>query len=372
MDHYNLFQQLYCLSMVPNLVAAHQGSEEALQDALKKSLNELLPQLPGNWSISWGPRVYKVKRKDPSKGGPDNVWLAAVDETQKICVVAIAGTALNSLADIYQDLWVHKVVDFNAWVDQWSPQGIPKPKTSTPDQDNGSALAYCAKGTCIGVWNVLNNVSTEAGEGTRIDQYLSSLDSSYTIVVAGHSLGGALSPIAALGLVKANLVGNHTVKVLPSAGVSPGNDVLAADYAAIFPKDPPSSEDYQVFNAGYYNAFDVVPQAWSINSDDDRNLPNIVDTILHCEGDLKNFVNFLLALAVGQSKKSQIRYTPLPGQRFAGPPPPAPVRSWDQVTGILGTQHGSAYWDEIGISEFINQFYKKFSKRVGAQGSATS
>ncbi|TRX94670.1 hypothetical protein FHL15_004442 [Xylaria flabelliformis] len=365
--HYNLFQQIYCLSMATGIVSNRQDTEAVLQAALKESLNEVLPQLTGNWSISWGPRVYKEKNQDSSEGGPDNVWFAAVDDTQKICVVAIAGTASNSLADIYEDINVYEVVDFNAWVKLWSHEGIPEPVKSTPTQDNASTTSYCARGTCIGVWNVLSNVSTEAGEDTRIDQYLTGLDPSYTVVVTGHSLGGALAPIVALGLVEAEMAGSHKIKVLPSAGVSPGNANLAADYATTFPKDPSTGEGYQVYNTDYYNTFDIVPQAWSTDTNDDRNLHNILDKIIHTTGEFRTEVENYVNLAIGLSQASQIRYTPLPGQSFTGPPPPVLIQNWDEAKLVLSTQHVLAYWSEFGITEFVKLFDSKFSKRVGAQ-----
>ncbi|KAI0555812.1 hypothetical protein F4679DRAFT_6327 [Xylaria curta] len=365
--HYNIFQQIYCLSMATGIVSNNQGPEAVLQAALKESLNQVLPQLTGNWAISWGPRVYKEKNQDSAEGGPDNVWFAAIDDTQKVCVVAIAGTASNSWADIYQDFNVYEVVKFNDWVKLWSSEGIPEPIKSTPTQDDASTISYCAKGTCVGVWNVLSNISTEAGEGTRIDQYLTGLDPSYTVVVTGHSLGGALAPIVALGLVEAEMAGSHKIKVLPSAGVSPGNASLAADYATTFPKDPPMGEDYQVYNTDYYNTFDIVPQAWSTNPNDDRNLHNILDKIIHTTGDFRAEVEGYVNLAIDVSKASQIQYTPLPGQNFDGPTPPDLVQSWDEVKVVLGTQHVLAYWSEIGITEFMELFDSKFRKHVGAQ-----
>ncbi|KAI0467804.1 hypothetical protein F4859DRAFT_517672 [Xylaria cf. heliscus] len=366
--NYNLFQQIYCLSFSTGIISNSQGLEEDLQATLKEALDNLLPQLTGNWAISWGPRVFKKEHRHPAKGGPDNVWFAAVDDIQKFCIVAIAGTAVNSLESIYQDLNVVQVVDFNAWVDLWSPEGIPKPAVTKPDKYSGSTFPYCAMGACQGVWNVLSNVSTEASEGMRIDQYLSSLDPSYTIVVTGHSLGGALAPIVALGLVKAKLIGDNEVKVLPSAGVSPGNEPFAVDFVAAFPKDPPSSNDYKVYNLEYYNTFDIVPQAWSTDPRDDRNLHNVTEKILHSTGKVETQVKDLVHGAIVLSTLSRIRYTPIPGQSFDGPQPPDPLRTWKEVVSVLGEEHVTAYLSEIGVTEFVDLFRKELSKLAGARG----
>ncbi|OTB05989.1 hypothetical protein M426DRAFT_10125 [Hypoxylon sp. CI-4A] len=361
MSDLNLFQQLYCLSMVSNVVSQSQGSEQELERKMKQELDEGLPKLPGQWVTSWGPRVFKEKNPTSSEGGPDNVWYAAVEKTRKICVVSISGTARNSLADIVQDILVQEVVDFNAWVKQWSSsKGIPKPQTGTPNESTSSTTAYCAKGTCLGAWNVLRNTGTAADKIIRIDQYLSSLDKSYSIVFAGHSLGGALSPVVALGLLEANMVGSHDVKVLPSAGPSPGNDKLSLDYAERFPKTPASATDYQVFNMDYYNALDIVPQAWSLNPAQDRNLDNILTKILHLGDEVDETGKLSVELAKYISGQSKVQYTPIPGQMFTGPPTPEVIHSWKDVKEVIGREHVRAYWDEIGITDFLIHFERKF------------
>lgn len=364
--------------MMTGLVSNQTGPEQILQDKLKECLDEALPKLPGSWSISWGPRVYQeLNPEDEDTGdesdkrGPDNVWFAAVDNTQMVCVIAIAGTASNSDADIYQDLAVSEVVNFDAWVELWSPAGIPEPHQSAPTEETASTLPFCAKGICVGAWNVMNNSSTRYGEVIRIDQYLRTLDPSYTIVVTGHSLGGALAPLVAMGLAKSGLVDSSNLKVLPSAGVSPGNEKFAADYAATFVKDPESATDYRVYNTDYYNEFDIVPQAWSVSAEDDRNLDNITDKIIHIQDQaLEQKVSNAVGLAKLVSYLSKIRYTPLPGQQFTGPTPPDPIINEDELRKVVGNEHVCAYWDEIGITDFMNQFEERLSKRISAHNAS--
>ncbi|KAI1655550.1 hypothetical protein F4813DRAFT_398148 [Daldinia decipiens] len=362
---YNLFQQIYCLSMATGVVSNKEDTEANLQAALKKTLDDTLPRLTGAWSISWGPRVFKEK-PDESKGGPDNVWFAVIDHTQKVCAVAIAGTASNSISDLWQDFNVGAVVDFEAWVGSWSSQGIPKPKEDHSKQKDPSR-SYCAKGICDGTWHVLSNPSTAVNSGLRVDEYLQQLDSDYTVIFTGHSLGGALAPTSALGLARSKIGCRNTVKVLPSAGVSPGNDVFANKYSEVFTKDHLSSEDYKVYNTDFYNIYDIVPQAWSINPDHDRNLNNILNKILQCSDDFKPKAEVWVSVARFLAAKSHMQYTPLPGQSFVGlPPPENPIDNWDQVKKHFSQHHVLAYWDELGITEFMHIFEKKFSKRIEA------
>jgi hypothetical protein len=367
---FDLYQQIYCFSMISGAIGQTQGSEKFLQDALIETLNDSLPKLPGNWTISWGPRVFQEKNPEFDEGGPDNTWFAVTNETQNICAVAIAGTAGNSIADIYQDFAVVEVVDFDAWVKQWSQQDIPHPATCEPI--NESTVAYCAKGTCVGVWNVLGNVSTATRAGMRIDEYLRSLDPKYTIVFTGHSLGGALAPMAALGLAKANLIGDHTVKTLPSAGVSPGNKTFATEYAAVFPKDPAAGDDYRVFNTDYYNMYDIVPQAWSVQLCADRNLFNILGQIVHCTPDYFPKAVLTWAVPMGLSLLSRIQYTPLQGQSFKGEQPPEEFSSASDILDYMSTGHVFSYWRETGIYDFMTSFTGKLSKRLGSRGVSAS
>ncbi|KAI0097366.1 hypothetical protein GGR51DRAFT_566575 [Nemania sp. FL0031] len=364
--NYDLFQQIYCLSFCANFVDWH-GSEETLQTALRQTLDEALPNLTGNWTVSWGPRVYKKYSPESEDSPPDNTWFAAVDDTQKVCVVAIAGTVITSVQDLYQNFDVLEVVDFDDWVSQWSFEDIPEPQNSFPIGDEPSTIAYCSKGTCVGVRNVLNNPSTRYGGGIRIDEYLRSLDPAYTIVVTGHSLGGALAPIAALGLVKAGLLNyNQKIKVLPSAGVSPGNGLLTASYTLTFPRDPVGGEGYQVFNTDYYNIYDIVPQAWSPDRSDDRNLHRILEDILHLSDRLRPLFECILKKVIGVSQLSQITYNPLPGQPFDGPMPPLLIDNTLEIIAVIKDQHIDAYRYEIGIDAFLEKFHNRFLMRVVA------
>jgi hypothetical protein len=107
----------------------------------------------------------------------------------------------------------------------------------------------------------------------RLFEYLQGVQSKdATLIITGHSLGGALSPILALALFtqggplqKENW---GQVYVLPIAGATPGNADLAAAFAAVFPAIPeqvpstPNLAAEPLWNCNIANKFDFVPLAW--------------------------------------------------------------------------------------------------------------
>lgn len=177
--------------------------------------------------MTWGPKVV-VKY-----GAPENVWYVATSETQKLCVVAIAGTAAFSLKGWQDDINVSKIVDFDKWTDKWTASSIPE----WPDckYENSTYIPY---GSYIGVLNVLSKPcpSTAQRPNTRVTEYLQTLGSGYDVVFTGHSMGGALAPSVALGLFRAKLLGGVSLKTLPSAGASPGNQKFNDQFSKHFPR----------------------------------------------------------------------------------------------------------------------------------------
>lgn len=185
----DLFQQYYCLNAAANAVGKQQGHTADLQNAMYKVLNNSLSSLTGGWQLSFGPRVYK--KNDSASTGPDNAWYAAVSDSQKICVVAIAGTSLASPQGWCAiDFGVGRVVDFGAWTANWSAKSIPAPSPITGVPVTG--IGYAALGSCVGTANVLSNPSNQyAANGQLLGEYLANtvVPSGYKIVFTGHSMG---------------------------------------------------------------------------------------------------------------------------------------------------------------------------------------
>ena len=96
------------------------------------------------------------------------------------------------------------------------------------------------------------------------------------VAVAGHSLGGALSPCMALYMqtIQQDSTSNWnssngvtTISAWPTAGPTPGESVFAQYYASL-------TDSSFVYNSKY-NIIDVVPQAWQLS--DMETVPTIYD-----------------------------------------------------------------------------------------------
>ncbi|KAJ1333152.1 Lipase (class 3) [Microdochium nivale] len=355
--NFNLSQQVYCLSSASNAVGSMRGTEADLQTAMDTALASELPKITGGWQKSWGPRVYKQKAWLP--GAAENVWFAAVSESQSTVVVAVSGTAPVSIQDWLDDMDVEKVVNFDAWVAQW-PTGIKAPVVDKhPDS---TKAAYCARGTAMGVYNILNNV--EHTTKTHVWDYLKGLGAGYTVIFTGHSMGGAITPTLALGLSIANMSGSDQTYTMPSAGPTSGNALFVDRYKQIYPATsvPGSTTGYQVLNLDLFNTDDVVPQAWSLDPSQDRNLTRILGDIysptLVTSKWAQSLASFLVNYAKQLSTKSAIQYVPIPGQPFTGP-----SLTGISTLGLLGrsilSNHTTDYWEYIGIDKFVSSFEDK-------------
>jgi hypothetical protein len=263
MATFDLWQQAYTLAQQSGSVSAQQGTPDTLASALATLLNEFYTRAEtaiGTWSTVWGPVVFE------SEPGPtsyaDNVMYVAANADSSVYLIGIAGTSPNSKYDINQeDLAVQDTV-------AWSAAFPSLPKYSQPSGLN----PYLSVGTALGVNNLLGMVDSSS---QTLLEFLQSLPSSTigkkaTLIFAGHSLAGALSPSLALGFFNPNggvlsLSNWENVYVYPTAGPTPGNADFGAYLASVFPPTAPGSKAYQVWNSNVMNTIDVVPHAWEIS-----------------------------------------------------------------------------------------------------------
>ncbi|GAM84788.1 hypothetical protein ANO11243_027890 [Dothideomycetidae sp. 11243] len=356
-DTYNLFQQVSLLKKTANMPILSKGDNESLRSALNTAVNNLFQNSLYNWSLAWGPQVWKFDQSNTSTP-PDNAWYVAhanmtfPDGKQyDTYVVAIAGTAAKSDYDWkVEDFDVGDVVDFNAWVQGWN-SNIQDPNNFKVQKGQiDLTKPYIALGTAIGVFQVLTNKSNTSPtkQGPSVFDFLSGLSGdNIRIIFTGHSLGGALSPTAALGMVQSGVLKAGNVIAYPSAGASPGEQNFANLFNKTFPQSTPN--DYQTWNADFYNDRDIVPQAWSTDAkaSPDRNLNNIFTIYPHLDKGAKDFVNNLLGPEQAAIQNTGITYMPIQGVAFQGPKPVVWVVTKDQLLIAVAKAHLGAYHDQI-------------------------
>jgi len=194
-----------------------------------------------DWALVWGPVVWV----DPSQSGTslvvDNTLSCYYSPSQKLFVVAVAGTNPTSMFD-----WEKEDFEISSMV-EWS----------TISPASGSTSGYVSTGTATGMNALLN---MKAGADTLLATLKTYIQTNRitdsTIAIGGHSLGGALAPCLGLYLYD-NLsslgLSGQNISVYAYAGPTPGNQVFATYYEG---KINTTTFTY----SSIYNTIDIIPQ----------------------------------------------------------------------------------------------------------------
>ncbi len=201
----------------------------------------------GDWTPVWGPIVWA----NPAQQGPsyiaDNTLACYYSPSQKLFVVAIAGTNPGSLFD-----WGQEDFDVSTTV-AWN-------QIST---GSGASSGNISAGTAKGMTNLLALTSGGTSMVDALKAYIQANNiTGATIAVGGHSLGGALAPC--MGLYLYDNAGAHgltgqNIAVYAFAGPTPGDKTFAGYYEG---RINGTSFTY----SSVYNTIDIVPQAWVLDS----------------------------------------------------------------------------------------------------------
>jgi hypothetical protein len=291
---YNLCQQAFVLSIKANWLMQLNNNEPDTKANLEKRLylhltKDFLPMQTcmdymGTWQIVWGPAVFSLT------GIPDNVVYVARKEAESpVYVVAVAGTNdASTLGKTDEDGQVETTITWKqAFIEDMDGQTLLGDQYENPDPAFPNPCL--STGTALGVRCLLRacpNPDTNCHDKNpvRLLDYLKSLESNQaTLIITGHSLGGALAPTLALALftkggplTKKNW---GAVYVLPTAGATPGNDDFSKSFQSVFPGIPPdvpnntqskplnlstepNPSTREMWNRNIANKFDVVPLAW--------------------------------------------------------------------------------------------------------------
>lgn len=246
-------KQIYSLSFSVNSASGLSWTQNdcksgmiEMQNYVTKVAKDVLTEtkeIIGDWKAIWGPIVYA---NDPTSTSvhADNTMGMYLNESENTIVIGIAGTNINSPYGWFvEDFSVQKTVSWEL-------------VTGTPNSGNIS------NGTHIGL-NILLNMTNKEDTSmlTALKNFLhnNSHLQDVQVAVAGHSLGGALSPTLALYLVdKKNdwdPENNTSVGAFPTAGPTPGDE----GFASYYEKQIAAKKIYYL---SQHNALDVVPHAW--------------------------------------------------------------------------------------------------------------
>ena len=268
---YTLENQIHSLSLLSNVAFGVPFlSSGALQTYVTTAVNACLQDttiqscIGSDWQLIWGPCVHSNNPNSVTVVA-DNVMMLLYSQSQNAYVIAIAGTNIDSMYGWFQeDFQVNTVVDWTTVV----------PDAKIPYIDRILTPAISA-GTNNGLQILLGMEDTTHDNNTMLTElgnWLSqaTTTSNATIAVAGHSLGGALSPVLALYMhdIVSSINWNSdnkidTIHAWPTAGPTPGNEGFALYYGYVAGN---TTSSLQLQYTSKYNPLDVIPQAWQTST----------------------------------------------------------------------------------------------------------
>jgi hypothetical protein len=263
---YSIEQQIHSLSLLSN-AAFGVTSFNTITDlqgfvakVITASLNDTTIQgfIGNDWQVIWGPVIWS-HNPIAIPAIADNTMVLFYSPSQNQFVVAIAGTNIDSVYGwLTEDFGVHTNV---TW------QSILGNELTLPSQYADAAIS---QGAADGLSALLSMVDANSNTMlTVLQSQLASttvnIPSGANVAVAGHSLGGALSPVLALymqNLQDWNSNGKVTeIGVWATAGPTPGETNFASYYEYVIGSIPQGNNASLTYTSEY-NTLDIVPHAW--------------------------------------------------------------------------------------------------------------
>ncbi len=241
-------QTIFFISVVSNIGFSQYGTQKNLQKNISIEIKNvlelsLIKYLFGQWEVVWGAGVFQSQLSEKTKKQADNVMFVAKKEPIRAgdraqYVISIAGS-LTFYDYIIEDFWVAETVPWT-----YGPiQSKKNPRISLGTQIGLANLLGMAPGN-VKLVEFLKKITSEANE--KID-----------VIVAGHSLGGALAYTLALYLVdtqdKWDANSKATVYSVPSAAPAIGS----RDFAAYYDQRLGSQ------TTRIWNSIDMIPHLWN-------------------------------------------------------------------------------------------------------------
>ncbi|MDQ1353309.1 MAG: hypothetical protein QG657_3615 [Acidobacteriota bacterium] len=219
-------QTIFAISVLSNIGCNKTGTQHELEDSISNDIktlldNKLVKRLFGEWEVVWGAGVFQSQLSEKIQPQADNVMFVAkgsfAGETAPQYIISIAGS-LTIYDYVIEDFWVSETVPWAELLENSTFNRTPR----------------ISKGTEVGLKNLLNM----APGGVQLMELLKTMTGAsgekVDIIVAGHSLGGALSSTLALYLADTQDLWDTNKKavlsVVPSAGPAVGNREFADYY----------------------------------------------------------------------------------------------------------------------------------------------
>ncbi len=338
----DLLQRNLVLAFIPYLGAPLSGFDVSRQTCqLVSDAFDALSGPLGPWTLLWGPGIFQAV---PGAVPANTMFLAELGHTGEL-FISIAGTnPFSPYAWFAEDF---DVDESRAWT-----------------YGKGNANGAISMATLTGLRALQGMVPPrEPGKNKTLVEflrgYLKKRRKNVPVTVAGHSLGGALSPTLALWLLDTQADWDphmHAeISVYAYAGPSPGD----ADFAAYIEKRFGPSM-HRIFNP-----MDVVPHAWDV--DDLSELKALYTPDLRRDPLWDRAVDFLISASEGIDYK-QICSSPteLAGRvktEIAFPLAPPIVNLVSQLL----YQHTLAYFEllEVTFPEKRSSLGRHLSSQTG-------
>jgi hypothetical protein len=343
-------QTVFALSLMANLGSGLVGSVDEIETALTADLTAQLHTFQteiGPWEVVWGPVIYQAINSDRA----DNAMFIAKDHSDPVqYIIAIAGTNPYSAFDwVSEDVFVARQV---AW-----EYGNPPPDLK-PAVADGTHLG-------LSILQQMRPGPSRPGNSATLQAFLQNLPAGkVSLTTAGHSLGGALSPVAALWLSDTQAdwdpAGRATISCLPSAGPTPGNQ----DFATWYANSPLGARTTRI-----HNRLDVVPHAWA--ESDLEEVPTLYQPDIQ-PGPLVAGLTFLALQASKSGNYAQLdpNAPALPGTVDTGSIDPH-ADSFKNFVTQMTFQHVNAYFSLMGIDQFsgVLDHVRESAHLLGPQGT---